>query len=177
MNCVLHFVYNIDDIKNVEHNYKMLSSAVDKHFLITFNPEVLPKECNFEQIFSQIIKFGDEWHLDYHLYFLKMYVVKYLLLKKYKRIMFISSNLKLKTTENILTIYNSIRADNIDLVKFKYKDEISKDIYIMRLKYLSINLNYADCSYEEYCKRDKIYGHYIYANSPYHEVKNLNDYI
>lgn len=177
MNCVLHFVYKIDDIKNVEHNYKMLSSVVDKHFLITFNPEVLPNECNFEQIFSQIIKFDDDWHLDYHLYFLKMYVVKYLLLKKYKRIMFVSSNLKLKTTENILTMYNSIRADNIDLVKFKCKDEISKDIYIMRLKYLSINLNYADCSYEEYCKRDKIHGHYIYANSPYHEVKNLNDYI
>ena len=70
MNCVLHFIYNIDDIKNVEHNYKTLSSVVDKHFLITFNPEALPQNCNFEQIFSQKFNFIDEWHLDYHLYHL-----------------------------------------------------------------------------------------------------------
>jgi hypothetical protein len=177
MNCVLHFINRIDDIKNVEHNYKTLSSVVDKHFLITFNPNVLPQGCNFEQIFCQKIDFVDEWHLDYHLYFLKMYITKYLLLKRYKRIMFISSNLKIKNVDNLLSLYNSIRADSIDLIKFKHDDHISRDIYIMRLKYLNLNLNYARCSYEEYCKRDRIYGHYVYAHSPYHEIKILNDYI
>ena len=103
MNCVLHFIHNIDDIKNVEHNYKTLSSVVDKHFLITFNPEVLPQNCNFEQVFSQKFNFTDEWHLDYHLYHLKYFVTKYLLLKRYKRIMYISSNLKLKKFWDTLT--------------------------------------------------------------------------
>ena len=176
MNCVLHFIYNTDDIKNVEHNYKTLSSVVDKHFLITFNPEILPQNCNFEQIFSQKFNFIDEWHLDYHLYHLKYFVTKYLLLKRYKRVMFISSNLKLENVEKIPELYNSIRADNIDCIKFSNKDIISKDIYMMRIQYMKTNLIYSDCSYEQYCTRNKIYGHDLYISSPFYKIENLEYY-
>lgn len=176
MNCILHFLTSEQDLINLESNYDVLYPHVKNQFVMSFVPHKLPNR-RFEQLFYKNINFTDDKHKEYSRYFFLYQVNRFLLVKNYKRLMFINANTKLRSVDSITNLLNEITAVGIDLVKFNYQDKPYEDIFLSRIAYLDNNLDYANCTYETFCNRECYKSYDVYIQSLYDKVTNLENYI
>lgn len=176
MNCVLHYLRNIEDISNVERNYDILKPDIKDHFLMSFVPNAIPNR-EFEQLFfKKSININD--HQYEHSKFLFLYQInRFLRQKNYKRLCFIGSDTKLKYESNLLKLMENISAENYDFVKFKTTDKCYDDLFLARISILDNNLDYAGCTYEDYCNRQRYNNFDVYTDSPFTIHKTLENYI
>lgn len=176
MNCVLHYLTNIEDISNVERNYDILYPTIKNHFLMSLVPNAIPNR-EFDQLFFRKSNDINE-HQYEHSKFLFLYQInRFLKTKKYRRMCFIGSDTKLKYESNILKLMEKITAENYDFVKFKNTDECYDDLFLARISLLDSNLDYANCRYEDYCNRQRYNNFDVYINSPFVLFEKLEDYV
>ena len=176
MNCVLHFLEKHDDINTLENNYDILKPIISDHFLMSFVPNAIPNR-SIDQLFYKKINFIDDHHQEYSKYFFLYQINKYLQCKKYKRLLFISTATKLKQSNGLLDLMNQINCFDVDIVRFVLNEQTHKDMFMSRIWYLDTNLDYANCTYEDYCVRQKYDNFEVYLNSPFQKVYKLEEFV
>ena len=175
MNCVLHYLEDVNDIPMLESNYDLLCPIFEKQYVMSFIPNAIPNR-QFEQLFYKKIDFLDDIHKEYSKYFMLYQINKYAQSKNQRRILFISSKTKLKSVQEFTSLLNSINAQDIDLVRFELNQVKYEDMFMFRISVLDNNLDYANCRYEDYVNRDPYNGYDVYINSPFSTTKRLEDY-
>jgi len=176
MNCVLHFLKNESEVSILENNYDILSPSIKNQFVMSFVPNVLPNR-QFEQLFYKKPNNLDSHQEEYSRYFFLYQINHFLQSKNYKRFIFVGSNTKLKSQSDLSDLLNQINAFDIDFVKFKDANGLYEDLFLARIAVLDNNLDYANCTYENYCKRQRYRNYDVYLGSPFVKVKNLEEYI
>jgi len=176
MNCVVHYLRNIEDISNVERNYDILYPSIKNQFLISFVPNAIPTR-NFEQLFFKKSNDLNEHQFEHSKFLLLFQMNRFLKIKEYKRMYFVGSDTKLKYDSNIFSLMTEINAEGYDFVKFKKENKCYDDMFLARINILDSNLDYANCTYETYCNSDRYDVFSTYINSPFVLYRNLEEYV
>jgi hypothetical protein len=176
MNCVLHYLEDVHDIPILESNYDLLCPMFDKQYVMSFIPNAIPNR-QFEQLFYKKIDFLDDTHKEYSKYFMLYQINRYVQSKNHRRILFISSNTKLKSTDQLPDLINNINAFGPDLIKFELNGKRYEDMFMFRISVLDNNLDYANCRYEDYLNRAVYSGYEVYINSPFSLTRNLEEFV
>ena len=176
MNCALHFLEDVNELPTLERNYDLLYPIVSKQYLMSFIPNAIPNR-KFEQLFYKKINFLDDRHKDHSKYFMLYQINRYAQSKNHKRILYVSSKTKLRSVEQLPELLNNIHACGSDTITFKLNGEKYQDMFVFRISVLDNNLDYANCTYEDYLSRNSYNGYDVYIKSPFGLTKNLEDYI
>lgn len=176
MNCVLHYLRNIEDTSNVERNYDILYPSIKDHFLMSFVPNAIPNR-EFIQLFYKNSNYLSEHQYEHAKFLFLFQINRFLKVKKYKRMCFIGSDTILKYESNIINLMNEINAEKYDFVKFKNDDKCYEDMFLSRISILDSNLDYANCTYENYCSRQRYNNFDVYVNTPFILYKSLEEYV
>lgn len=176
MNCVLHFLKSSDDVSTLESNYDTLYPFINDQFVISFIPGVIPNR-EFVQLFYKKPNNLDSHQEEHSRYYFLYQINHFLQSKNYKRLIFVGSNTKLKSQSDLPDLLNQINAFGIDFVKFKDANGLYEDLFLARIAVLDNNLDYANCTYENYCNRQRYRNYDVYLSSPFEKVKNLEEYV
>jgi len=176
MNCVLHYLENVHDLPTLESNYDLFRPFIEKQYVMSFVPNAFPNR-EFEQLFYKKIDFLDDRYKEYSKYLMLYQINRYVQSKNHRRIFFISSNTKLKSTNQLPDLINNITAFGPDLIKFELNGKGYEDMFIFRISVLDNNLDYANCRYEDYLNRDVYSGYDVYINSPFSLTRNLEEFV
>lgn len=176
MNCVLHFLKNENDLQTLESNYDILKPVISDHFVMSFIPNAIPNK-QFVQLFYKKPNDLDAHQEEHSRYFFLYQINRFLQSKNYRRVFFVGANTKLKSLHNIPNLIEEVNAFGTDFVKFKYNNEMYEDMFLARISILDNNLDYANCTYELYCNRQRYKNYDVYLSTPFDKVENLEDYI
>ena len=182
MKCAIYVLYNTEDIKNIEDNYKILSKTIDSHFLISFIEE-FNFSFKFTQIFCKPTSFRDDTDRVLNFFKILSNIFKYLNIKRYRNAIIVSGSLKLNPykTNALSGLLDSIQdIEDVDLVIFNKSGKLTNDLILCRVWFLLMNLEYYNCGVEEFRKKteNKNPPFYLelFLNSPYMHSRNLEDY-
>lgn len=183
MKCAIHVLYDTNDVKNIEENYRILSKTIENHFLISFVDD-FNFSFKFTQIFCKPSTFGDETYRILNFFKTLSNILKYLNLKKFRNVIIVSGKLKLNEhkTNALSSLLDSIQSiEDVDFVLFKNKNRITDELILTRIWFLLTNLEYFDCDIEEFKKRtnykDETFYIELFLNSPFTHIRNLEDYV
>jgi len=176
MNCVLHHLNKPEEIPVLENNYDVLKDIIPTQYVLSFNLGSIP-DRPFEQLFYKKLHNNSEEYLEYFKYYSLFQVNRFFHSKNYKRLIYVSSDIKLRTNEGLLNLTNQLTNIGDDCIKFNYKNESCRQMFIMKTYNLDSNLDYANCNFDQYMSRQKYNSFDVYIDSPFKQTHDIENYI
>lgn len=176
MNCVLHYLNKPEEVTILENNYDVLKEIIPNQYAMSFNVGVVPNRP-LEQIFYRKLNNDNGEYLEYAKYFTLFQINKFLQNKNYKKLLFVNSDVGLKRSTGLLNLFNELNNRGSDCIRFNRDNQLCRSMFIMKIYNLDSNLDYANCSFEEYHSRQKYDSFDVYINSSFNQTHNIENYI